>query len=43
MEIFVLSGLLLALAVASYLWGADSRERWNSPEWERRAERRHWL
>jgi hypothetical protein len=32
----VLMVSLIALDVAAVLWGVDSRERLNSPEWERR-------
>lgn len=40
MMVFVLIvAVLAALDVASILWGADSRDGPDSPEWERR---RHW-
>jgi hypothetical protein len=37
MELIVLIGLLIALAVASALWGADSRVSLPSKEWEQAA------
>lgn len=35
--VFIVS-IAVALAVASLLWGADSREGLDSPEWARRKE-----
>jgi hypothetical protein len=38
-DIFVIIfASLILLDIAAYLFGADSRESWNSPEWERRRE-----
>jgi hypothetical protein len=34
--LFIILGLLILLDIAAYFWGADSRDSWNSPEWERR-------
>ena len=38
MELVLVFGLLLALAVASVLWGADSRTAIDSREWAQRKE-----
>jgi hypothetical protein len=38
MEIMIVLGILLVLAVAALLWGADSRDEVNSPEWAHRKE-----
>ncbi len=38
MELIVFIAMVLALAVAAWIWGADSREGLDSPEWERRKE-----
>ncbi len=35
--VIIVIALFIALDIAAMLWGADSRERMNSPEWERRA------
>ena len=39
MEMIVLVSILLAVAVASMLWGADSVQGLDSPEW---AQRKDW-
>ena len=39
MEILILLVLLLALGIAVVLWGANSTDRPNSPEWKRIEER----
>ena len=38
LAMFVLLLLALILAVAAMLWGSDSRDSIDSPEWERRAQ-----
>ena len=38
MEVLVILGIFLALALASWLWGADSREGVDSAEWAHRKE-----
>ena len=39
MDIIILLILLIALAQAALRWGADSKDGFNSLEWERR---QHW-
>jgi nitrogen fixation-related uncharacterized protein len=39
MEMVILVSILLAVAVASMLWGADSTQGLDSPEW---AQRKNW-
>jgi hypothetical protein len=40
MEIIaILISMLVAFNVATFLWGFDSRERVDSPEWKRRLDR----
>ncbi len=34
--LLVILGLLILLDIAAHFWGVDSRDSWNSPEWERR-------
>ncbi len=34
--IIIVIALFIVLDIAAMRWGADSRERLNSPEWERR-------
>ena len=36
--LLILILLLIVLDIASYRWGFDSREKLDSPEWERRAD-----
>jgi hypothetical protein len=36
MEIIIFFAVLVALNLAALRWGTDSREPFNSPEWERR-------
>jgi hypothetical protein len=36
MDLVIFAVCLLALAIASLLWGADSTDSLDSPEWERR-------
>ncbi|HLW01484.1 MAG TPA: hypothetical protein VKT82_22700 [Ktedonobacterales bacterium] len=40
MDILVtIFALVILFSIVAYVAGADSREDWNSPEWERR---QHW-
>jgi nitrogen fixation-related uncharacterized protein len=39
MALVLILASLVVFYVATLLWGADSREQFDSPEWERRA---HW-
>lgn len=38
MELILIAGMFLAMAVAAMLWGADSREGVDSREWANRKE-----
>lgn len=43
MELWTVLGVVLVLNIAAALWGVDSRDGLQSPEWEKRARRGHAL
>ncbi|HEX7733569.1 MAG TPA: hypothetical protein VF458_01855 [Ktedonobacteraceae bacterium] len=43
MELYTLLLVIIVLDIAAWRWGIDSRDTLNSPEWGKRAQRRHVL
>jgi hypothetical protein len=41
MELFGLFVVIIVFDMAAILWGVDSRDTLNSPEWEKQARRGH--